>query len=102
MFLIQLIESYQQQDNDKSLMAMPDLEDPQDKWEVEEVLDCCCIKNTVHYLVKWVGWLSKYNSFEPATHLVNASHAIETFEKKLKCKCKGKNDTAPGKKTHAS
>ena len=31
MFPIQLIESYQQQDNNKSLMAMPDLEDSQNK-----------------------------------------------------------------------
>ena len=67
-------------------MIMPDLEDPQDEWEVEEVLDKRRIKDTVHYLVKWTGWPSEYNSYEPATHLINAPKAIAAFEHKLKRK----------------
>ena len=72
-------------------MTMPDLEDPQDEWEVEEVLDQRKIKNTAHYLVKWVGWPSEYNSYEPASHLVNASRAVAAFEQKLKRKRKKKS-----------
>ena len=90
-FPVQLIETYRRRDDDESLMTMPDLEDPQDEWEVEEVLDQRKIKNTAHYLVKWVGWPSEYNSYEPASHLVNASRAVAAFEQKLKRKRKKKS-----------
>ena len=53
-------------------MAMPNLEDPLDEWEVEEVRDKRKVKDEVHYLVKWAGWPSEYNSYEPAAHLANA------------------------------
>src|SRR5438552_18378025 len=45
-FPVQLLESYRRRKDDDSLMAMPDLEDPQDEWEVEEVLDRRQIKDT--------------------------------------------------------
>ncbi len=96
-FPVQLIESYRRRDDDDSLMAMPDLEDPQDEWEVEEVLDRCKIKDTVHYLVKWVGWPSEYNSYEPAAHLANAPKLVDAYERKLKRKRKGK-DTSESRK----
>ena len=67
-------------------MTMPNLKDPQDEWEIKEVLNQRKIKNTAHYLVKWVGWPSEYNSYEPASHLVNMSHAVAAFEQKLKQK----------------
>ena len=67
-------------------MAMPDLEDPKDEWEVEEVRDKRKFKDVVHYLVKWAGWPSEYNSYEPATHLANAPKAVAAFERKLKRK----------------
>jgi len=31
---------------------MPNLKDPQDEWEIKEVLNQRKIKNTAHYLVK--------------------------------------------------
>ena len=67
-------------------MMMPDLEDPKDEWEVEEVQDKRKIKDVVHYLVKWAGWPSKYNLYEPTAHLANAPQAVATFEWKLKQK----------------
>ena len=54
-FPIQLLEGYHHQEDDDGLMAMPDLKDPQDKWEVKEVLDKKKIKNIMHYLVKWAS-----------------------------------------------
>ena len=59
---------------------MPNLEDSQDEWEVKEVLDQRKIKNTAHYLVKWIGWLFKYNSYKLASYLVNVSHIVAAFE----------------------
>ena len=87
-FPVQLLESYHHHENNDSLMAMPDLEDPQDKWEVEEVLNRRQIKNVIHYLVKWVGWPSEYNLYKPVFYLVNALQAVAAFEQKLKQKQK--------------
>src|SRR5438045_6861869 len=69
-------------------MKMPDLEDPQDKWEVEEVRDKQWIKGIIHYLIKWASWPSEYNSYELASHLTNAPKAVADFERKLKRKRK--------------
>ena len=63
---------------------MSDLKDPQDEWEVEEVRDKQRIKGVIHYLVKWAGWPSEYNFYEPASHLVDAPKAIADYERKLK------------------
>ena len=79
-FPVQLLENYRHRQDDDDLMAMPDLEDPQDEWEVEEVLDKRRIKDTIHYLVKWAGWPSEYNSYEPADHLVNVPQAVASFK----------------------
>ena len=87
-FPVQLLEDYHRRQDDDGLMAMPDLEDPPDEWEVEEILDKRRIKNTIHYLVKWAGWPSEYNTYEPAIHLENAPQAVASFERKLKRKRK--------------
>jgi hypothetical protein len=63
-------------------MPMPDLELPQDHWEVEEVLDKRRVKSVVQYLVKWAGWPSEYNSYEPAINLANAPELVAAFERK--------------------
>jgi transposase InsO family protein len=87
-FSVQMLEDYRRRDDDAELttMPMPDLEDPQDEWEVEEVRDKRRIKGTIHYLVKWSGWPSEYNSYEPAAHLVKTPRAVADFERKLKRK----------------
>ncbi len=38
-FPVQLLEDYYRRQDDDGLIAMPDLEDPPDEWEVEEILD---------------------------------------------------------------
>ena len=98
MFPIQLLETYRRRDDDESLMTMPDLEDPQDEWEIEEVLDRRKIKNTVHYLVKWASWPFKYNFYESVAHLANAPEIITAFERKLKRKRKESEGTVPCKR----
>ena len=62
------------------------MEDPPDEQEVEEVRDKRKVKDDMQYLVKWVGWPSEYNSYEPAVHLANAPDAIRAYERKLKRK----------------
>ena len=96
MFLVQLLEDYYHREDDESLMMMPDLEDPEDEWEVEEVLDEKRTKDIVYYLVKWTGWPSEYNSYEPVAYLTNAPQAIVSFERKRKRKA-DKADEKAGK-----
>jgi hypothetical protein len=80
-FPIQLIESYKARD-DGELMPMPALEDPQDEWEVEEIKGSARIDSKRHYLVKWAGWPSEYNSWEPVDHLENAQRLVTQFDRK--------------------
>ena len=71
---------------------MPNLEDPKDKQEVEEVWDKRKFKDVVHYLVKQARWPFEYNSYKLATHFANVPKAIATFEQKLKQKKTQKKD----------
>ena len=85
-FPVQLLEDYRRREDNDNLMAIPNLEDPPDEWEVEEVRDKRKVKDKVYYLVKWVSWPSEYNSYEPAVYLANAPNAITAFERRLKRK----------------
>src|SRR5438045_3971643 len=93
-FPVQLLEEYRPRHDNAELMKMPDLEDPQDEWEVEEVWDKWRIRCAIHYLVKWAGWPSEYNSYEPASHLAKAPKAVADFERKLKRKQKKARTTS--------
>ena len=96
-FPVQLLETYHCHQDDAELMTMPDLEDPQDEWEVEEIRDKQWIKGVIHYLVKWAGWPSEYNSYEPASHLTNAPKLVADFEQRHKRKRKGNQTTINSK-----
>ena len=61
-FPVQLLEPYRARDDNSDLLPMPDLEDPQDEWEVEEVKGAARLDGQRHYLVKWAGWPLEYNS----------------------------------------
>ena len=56
-FSIQLLEEYHYCHDNTKLMKMPNLEDPQDKQEVEKVQDKQWIKSIIYYLVKQASWL---------------------------------------------
>ncbi|KKZ66976.1 hypothetical protein EMCG_07334, partial [[Emmonsia] crescens] len=47
---------------------------------VEEILDKRIHYNKVQYLVKWEGYPSSENSWEPLWHLDNAEEEIEGYE----------------------
>jgi hypothetical protein len=52
--------------------------------EVEEVKDAAKFDGKKYYLVKWVGWPSEYNSWEPEEHLENARKSVQKYEKSVK------------------
>jgi hypothetical protein len=49
------------------------------QFEVEQILASRTVKNQLQYLVKWVGYSSDDNSWEPAANLQSASNAIALF-----------------------
>ncbi len=56
----------------------------QNKFVVEKLLDKRKAKNRVEYLVKWVGYTSKDNTWEPRAQLANdLGDSLKIFEKKL-------------------
>lgn len=67
---------------------MPDLVDEQEEWEVQEIRD-----GVLDYLVKWTGWPSEYDSWEPAEHLTGAPTKIKEFECAKKRKRKEQADS---------
>ncbi len=84
-FPVQLLEPYVPRKDDDSLLPMPDLaEDPTAEWEVEEIKETKRLDGIRYYLVKWVGWPSEYNTWEPAEHLMNASKLVKKFENAAK------------------
>jgi hypothetical protein len=84
-FPIQLLEAHHPRDP-KNLLPMPELEEEQEEWEVEEVRGVRKQGQQLYYLVKWAGWPSEYNSYEPAEHLANAQGAVRQFERQRKRK----------------
>ena len=86
-FPIQFLEDYHTRNTDDNLsLPMPDLEDDNDEWEVQEIRDSKTFTGVLHYLVKWQGWPSEYDSWEPALHLTNAPQKIKEFERLTKRK----------------
>ena len=59
---------------------MPELLDEQDQWEVQEICDAQTFDGALHYLMKWTGWPSEYDSWEPAEHLAKAPKKIQEFK----------------------
>ena len=83
-FPVQLLEAYHPRDKQDDILPMLELEDDPNEWEVEEVRGIRRIGQKRFYLVKWAGWPSEYNSYEPEEHLENAQQAIRRFEKQSK------------------
>jgi hypothetical protein len=60
---------------------MPDLQDDQEEWDVQEVKGSKNIDGIQYYLVKWTGWPSEYDTWEPREHLTNTKQKIKEWEK---------------------
>ena len=59
---------------------------------MEEVLNKRKMEGTLYYLVKWTGWPSKYNLYEPALYLENTPNAVHAYERKQKRKAHREDD----------
>ena len=57
----------------------PDLADGEPEWEVEQILDMRTQQSEKQYLIRWKGYSSAYNSWEPREN-INASLLMVEFE----------------------
>nr|XP_012145504.1 PREDICTED: histone-lysine N-methyltransferase SUV39H2-like isoform X1 [Megachile rotundata]XP_012145505.1 PREDICTED: histone-lysine N-methyltransferase SUV39H2-like isoform X1 [Megachile rotundata] len=66
---------YKSKDKIKSMIPKGEL------WEVEQILGKRERHGMLLYLIKWKNWDQKYNSWEPASNLVNCPDVLQQFEK---------------------
>ena len=83
-FPVQFLEDYNHRQEGGKFLPMPDLQENQEEWEVQEVKGSKDIKGIHHYLVKWSGWPSEYDTWEPVDHLKNASKKIQEWERQTR------------------
>jgi hypothetical protein len=55
---------------------------------MQEIHDAQTFDRALHYLMKWTGWPSEYNSWEPTEHLAKAPKKIQEFKRARKQKQK--------------
>ena len=69
-------------------------EDAQSKepefYEVEKIVDMRIRSGKKYFYIKWVGYSSKDNTWEPTEHLFNVAYMVEEFEAKRKAKMQNK------------
>jgi hypothetical protein len=82
-FPVQLLEPWSIRAGE-DILPMPDLDDEDPEWEVEEVKAKQVFKGITYYLVKWAGWPTEYNQWIPADDMTNCQRLISQFEKTRK------------------
>jgi hypothetical protein len=87
-FPVQLIKDYRQHKGEEGYLPMPDFLDKEEEWEVQEIRNAQTFDGALYYLMKWTGWPSEYNSWEPAEHLAMAPKKIQEFKHARKRKRK--------------
>ena len=81
-FPIQLLEPWRvRAEEEEDTLPMPDLEDEDSEWEVEEIKAKEVFKGNTYFLVKWTGWLSEYNQWVPEEDMTNCQQLLDQFDK---------------------
>ena len=62
----------------------PEMIEGEEEYEVEAILKHCKRGKGYQYLVKWKGYPTEENQWEPATHLENAGTILEKYKKRHK------------------
>ena len=69
-------------DDGRDIEPPPTIIDDDYEWEVENILSDRVTKNGRHeYLIKWSGYSTIHNSWEPIENLVNAKNKINEYHK---------------------
>ena len=86
-FHVSLLEPYNDRDSEQltQVQLQPIEVDGEDEWEVEEILDSRlrtmgrCKRETLQYLIKWVGFLRIEATWQSADNIANATEAVGDF-----------------------
>src|SRR5258705_214835 len=62
----------------------PDLIEGEEEYEVEAILAYRKSSNRLQYLVKWKGYDTSYNSWEPEKNLTNAEEILKEYKTRRK------------------
>ena len=63
------------------LTTIVEVEDKEEEWDVEEVLDSRITKGQLEYLVKWLDFGPEDNSWQPATNLHCLRKLVEFYQR---------------------
>jgi hypothetical protein len=78
-----LLKKYTRRPGASILDPQPVVVDDEEEWEVEEVLAYRLYYRKLQYLVKWLGWPSYKNSWEPVENLTNTKEAVNDYRKQV-------------------
>ena len=67
----------------------------QEFFQVEKIVDSRTRSGNKFYYIKWVGYSSKDNTWEPVGNLQNVLYMIEDFEAKRKARNQAKSKKNP-------
>jgi hypothetical protein len=79
-FHVSLLKPFRRQPGTEPTEPQPIVLDDHEEWEVEEILGHRRFRNKTQYLVKWLGWPSYENSWEPVENLRNAQEALQAYQ----------------------
>lgn len=82
-FHVSLLEKWHQRKEESQTPEtdLPELEEEQEEWEVEDIVAHQNYNGQQYYLVKWEGWPVEYNTWEPSEHLGNAAQIVRRYHK---------------------
>lgn len=56
-------------------------DEKQEFYQVEKICDCKTVRGKKFYFIKWVGYSSKDNTWEPLVNLSNVLYMVDEYDK---------------------
>jgi len=88
-------------ENEENVDSSSEVEEQEEIYTVEKILDKRMRNGKVEYFLKWKGYCDLYNSWEPEENL-NCEEFLKEFEEKLKQEMKKTQPELSGKRTLSS
>jgi len=65
------------------LQATPTPVEPENEYEVEDILGKRMISEEAHYLIKWKGYDALESTWKPKDNLLNCARTLQQFEGRM-------------------